>query len=370
MSQVSSDEFGGCDASVKEVLQVLEMAKQSVVPRQRLRADGVIARSEQTVVGAGAEQRRAQPVLGDPVAIGPWLALDESVEAQAAQLVAGPARGHGAEGKPQHGSEPLPKFAVGKSPGEKREQDQYAEYPLHDGIGEAERRTALGSHLEWSVHAPEAVLVHRAVLAGSFYVQETSVGGEAYLPQGGQVVQPFADGGVPGVVDGGLGAECAALVVVLLDAGPFVAHVQRGDYPVGEHPGAKPTRGLLGHPAPENQLHPVRTSQVQILADHFLEEDPPGQRSVEHLGQGELDLQDGQVIVVAGSPVLLTEGVRENRQPLAEQGVDVLGREVVADSLGAFGVRAGQEPVIQRFEGHALLSELAFEVFMAVDAQL
>jgi len=36
-------------------------------------------------------------------------------------------------------------------------------------------------------------------------VEQTSVGGEADLPQRGQVGQPSADGEVVGVVDGGLG---------------------------------------------------------------------------------------------------------------------------------------------------------------------
>jgi len=47
-------------------------------------------------------------------------------------------------------------------------------------------------------------------------VQETSVGGEADLAQSGQVVQPFTDPEVAGVIDGHLGAEGASLLVVSL----------------------------------------------------------------------------------------------------------------------------------------------------------
>jgi len=46
--------------------------------------------------------------------------------------------------------------------------------------------------------------------------EQPSVGGEADLPQCGQVGQPFADPEVPGVIDGGLGAQGAAEFVVIL----------------------------------------------------------------------------------------------------------------------------------------------------------
>jgi hypothetical protein len=43
-------------------------------------------------------------------------------------------------------------------------------------------------------------------VADGLDAQEAPVGGEADLPKGGQVVQPFADGEVAGVVDGRFGA--------------------------------------------------------------------------------------------------------------------------------------------------------------------
>ena len=53
----------------------------------------------------------------------------------------------------------------------------------------------------------------------------------------------------------------------------------------------------------EDQLDLVRAADVEVVADHLLEEDPPGDRRVEHLGQGELGLQDRQVVAVAGGLV-------------------------------------------------------------------
>src|SRR5436190_16704130 len=81
------------------------------------------------------------------------------------------------------------------------------------------------------------------VVADVFDVQQTSVGGEADLPHRGEVRQPFAQVEVAGVVDGGFGAQRAALFVVLLDGGVLVVHVQAGCHPGGDDPGAEPARG-------------------------------------------------------------------------------------------------------------------------------
>jgi hypothetical protein len=64
------------------------------------------------------------------------------------------------------------------------------------------------------------------VVADALDAEEASVGGEADLPQGGQVLQPFADPEVAGVVDGGFGPKGLAFLVVLLDPGCLVLDVE------------------------------------------------------------------------------------------------------------------------------------------------
>ena len=91
--------------------------------------------------------------------------------------------------------------------------------------------------------------------------QQASVGGEADLFQVIEVAQPSADGGVVGVVDDGLGAQCAPFLVVLLDARAFVVHVQRRSHSVGNDAGAIPRGRAFGHAAMEDQLHVVRACQ-------------------------------------------------------------------------------------------------------------
>ena len=68
-------------------------------------------------------------------------------------------------------------------------------------------------------------------------------------------MQSFADIKIVRVIDGRFGSQSAAFLVVLLDARPFVVHVERRDYPIGDHPGAKQARCAPGDPAVEDELH-------------------------------------------------------------------------------------------------------------------
>src|SRR5713101_535501 len=183
-------------------------------------------------------------------------------------------------------------------------------------------------------------------------------------------MQPFADLEVVGVVDGGLGAQRPAYLVVLLDLGVLVVHVQRRDDPFGEHPGAKPPRCVLVHAALEDQLHLVGPAQVQVIADDVLEEDPARLRTVQHLGQREFRLQDRDVVTVAGLAIRRGVGVRQLRQPLTQQGVDFGRRQAVADLLQTLGGSARKDAVVKRFESDAFLGQLPLHVFVTVDAQL
>ncbi len=141
------------------------------------------------------------------------------------------------------------------------------------------------------------------------------------------------------------------IIVVLLDPAVLVVDVQARDHPAGDDAGAEPARrgipALADEPAGEDQRNLVRAADVQVVPDDLLEEDPPGHRPVQHLGQGELSLQDGQLIAVAGGDVPGGERVRQDTQPLAQQRVDVRRAEPVADGLQRGRVLARGEPVAQ-----------------------
>jgi hypothetical protein len=125
------------------------------------------------------------------------------------------------------------------------------------------------------------------------------------------------------------------------------------------------------HQAPvEDQRDLVGSADVEVVADDLLEEDPPGHRFVQHLGQGELGLQDGDVVAVARGPVGRAKRVRQDRQPPAQQRVDLLRSKTVADGLQRRRILDRGEPVIQRLERDAGLGGLALGPLVAVDAQL
>ena len=122
--------------------------------------------------------------------------------------------------------------------------------------------------------------------------------------------------------------------------------------------------------AGEDQPDLVGAAQVEVVADDLLEEDPAGDRLVEHLGQGELGLQHRDLVPVAGDAVRRGERMRQPAQPLAQQRVDLRRAEPVADRLDRGRVVDSGEPVVQRGRTRCLLGGLAFGPLVAVDAQL
>jgi len=60
----------------------------------------------------------------------------------------------------------------------------------------------------------------------------------------------------------------------------------------------------------------------------------------------------------------------QSRQPFAQQSIDLLAIQPIADALQRLGVLARQDAVVQRLEGDAALAQLALGVLVAVDAQL
>ena len=124
--------------------------------------------------------------------------------------------------------------------------------------------------------------------------------------------------------------------------------MERWNHAVGKHPGSKTSRCLLGYATIKDQLHHVWTSEVEILPDDLLEENAATQRTVQDLGQGELGLQNGQVIAVAGLVILGRVGMRQAGQPAAQQTVDLRWPQFIANGLESRPVVTGDEPIIQR----------------------
>jgi len=135
-------------------------------------------------------------------------------------------------------------------------------------------------------------------------------------------------------------------------------------------PGAEPPRCAPADPAIEDQRHLAGPTDVQVLSDDLLEEDAPGHRPIQHLRQRELGLQDRHAVAVAGAAITPIERMGQPRQPLAQQPVDLLVVQPIADALQRLGVGTGQHAVVQRLERDAALAQLALGVLVAVDAKL
>ncbi len=107
--------------------------------------------------------------------------------------------------------------------------------------------------------------------------------------------------------------------MVLLDGGVFVVDVQAGGDAVGDDPGPEPAgggpRAGAHEAAVEDETDLVGAAEVEVVPDDLFEEDPPGDGPVEHLGEGELGVQDGEVVAVAGGSVGRGERVRQTCQP-------------------------------------------------------
>jgi hypothetical protein len=103
-------------------------------------------------------------------------------------------------------------------------------------------------------------------------------------------------------------------------------------------PGPETPGGAPGDPPVEDQAHLIGSAYVHVVTDDLLEEHPAAQRAVEHLGERELALKDADVIEVAGGPVRGGERMGKSGEPFADERVDPLGAERVADGLQGGGV--------------------------------
>lgn len=109
---------------------------------------------------------------------------------------------------------------------------------------------------------------------------------------------------------------------------------------------------------------------VEVLADHLLEEHPPGQRPVEHLGKGELDLEDRDVVVIASTSIGVSQWTGQASQPLVHEGLHMLGAEAVADRLQGAEIAAACKAVVEGVEADTGLGGLALSPVMHVEQAL
>ncbi len=185
-------------------------------------------------------------------------------------------------------------------------------------------------------------------------------------------MQPFADAEVAGVVDGGLGAKGDSFLVVLLHVGVLVFDVQGRDDAVGEDPGPEPARGDgTAVQMRRSKISDTRSGRPKSRLSRITSsKNTRPDRGGPGLGEGELGLQDREVIAVAGPAVRGGERVREPGQPFAHEPVDLGRVEPVADPLEPLGSSQEANPLSSGVEADPGLGGLAFGPLVAVQAHL
>src|SRR5262249_57836389 len=118
----------------------------------------------------------------------------------------------------------------------------------------------------------------------------------ADLAQLRKILDAAADTKVACVVDGRLGSQCLQQLVILLDTRLLVVDMQRRYDAVGDDAGTEPAWCAAGDLAVEDQAHLAWPTDVQVLADHLFEKDPPGNGRIEHPSDGEAAVQDSQTL--------------------------------------------------------------------------
>ena len=316
-------------------IEAIECALSTGRPLRLQRACGskgpcIESRVEHGDLGAGR---------GDVISVAAWHAFDEAVEPEAAEVV-----GHGA--RPiRSGIAPLElcdvvaELPMPEARRGEREETERVHERVDAAVAEAKAGGALIVDEDGGHDGVQAVLADQAIVAQLFDAQEASVGGKADLPQGGQIAERATDLEIVRVVDGGFGPERLAFFVVLLDLGLLVLHVERGNDAFGQDARAKAAGGPARDASVEDQLHLVRTAEVEIFSDDFFEETAAGERPIEDLGQRKLCLQDREMVPIARSAVRGREGMREAPEPLAEDRVDLGRVERIGNPLhtGCFG---------------------------------
>ena len=78
-----------------------------------------------------------------------------------------------------------------------------------------------------------------------------------------------------------------------------------------------------------------------MLADHRFEEMPALHGAIEDLGQTDLELTDGEAVVVAGDAFLGGHRPRESVRPTVKEGLHVGRSERITGGLEGVGVGTG-----------------------------
>ena len=141
-------------------------------------------------MGPVVVHRRAQALVGDPVATGERDALDQPAQPQAAQVVGHPAAAVVVDGQPEQRRDGFAQVAVLEAVGQNMEGEQRREQGLCAGVAEAQRRGALAVDDARPVEVVEPFGSDIAVVADALGARQAPVGGKADGLEVPEILQP------------------------------------------------------------------------------------------------------------------------------------------------------------------------------------
>ena len=181
------------------------------------------------------------------------------------------------------------------------------------------------------------------------------------------MAQGTANAKVTGIINSSLGAQGTALLIVLFDRRAFVVQMDRRINIGSKDSGAKDTGSASGDPSAKNELDPIRAPQVEVVSNGFHGELASRKGTIEHLSETDLELEDGEVMVVACPSVFVNEGLWQQSHPAPEEGLDIGSTKLVAYFLDTRSIDSAKDAVIQAGKWDAIPLELALDPLMTIN---
>ena len=230
--------LGGSAELIDGLIEETEGIAERVWEIVRRIEEGGRARAEDAQVDLGAEEGDAQPEGGEGVAVRAGHALDQVMQAEAAQIVGHRAARVGGEVAAEQGGDVGAEVTVAEAGREVGEAAECLKQRQDAWVAELEGRDTLAILLARGLELSEGVLTQRAGVTDALDGEHLLVDPGARGSQLRQGLQRLAGLEVGRVVDGSLGPERALLFEVLLDVGVLVRDVQAGRDAGGDDPGS------------------------------------------------------------------------------------------------------------------------------------
>ena len=108
----------------------------------------------------------------------------------------------------------------------------------------------------------------------------------------------------------------------------------------GDQASSKQCLGGAGNAFVKDQLQLVRPSEVQVIAQHLLEEQTSRQGTIKNLCSRELRLLDEQFIAMTGRSIFVSKWLRQSSVPLVPERLKLCHSQTVANGLQPLGIGA------------------------------